>query len=731
MNFRIIAVAVLIVGLLHGQEKKMKDSIELNELVLNAQSIFPKDKKFLQRAGASIYISPEQLQEFNYANINRVLEGESGVFLYEESGFGLRPNISIRGTEAERSAKINIMEDGVPIAPAPYSASAAYYFPNIARMNGIEILKGSGQIKYGPNTSGGSINLLSQPIPNRLSIDADLSAGSYESFQSNVAIGNRIGKWGFVVQYLNQSTKGFKKLPNQSETGFDKNDIMGKISYRDNVLNIPTLFQLKYQYSNEDGKETYLGLSDEDFKAHPYERYVASSLDNMKNEHQQWVFSTEMKISPKLNWSFDAYNNHFHRNWNKAQSADAGNGAVSLGKIFSDLNTYHNEFEVLRGNFEAQNAIYLRNNNRTYDSRGLQTHVHFVIPSENISHEFQFGARYHYDDMDRFQWEDQYQLAGNSIGLVQQGQKGSQSNRIDDAKAFSSYLQYQLHYQKWWVNAGLRFEDIHLRRRDYAENLERVGAPAKVRENVNSVWIPGMSILFKNSSKSEFFAGVHKGFSPSGSKPNEKAESSWNYELGTRFKNSNYSFEIVGFINDFSNLLGSDLSAAGGEGNNDLLNAGAVKIHGIESSFRYAFRVNDHFKIPIRFNYTYQKSSFKDTFDSELYGEVYHGDELPNIPTNQLRVQAGFQGHNWSLYASYRNVGARRTQVGQGAIPVESKISAYGVLDVSTQYKFNPQLGAFVTMENLLKTEYAVSRVPYGLRPGLPFFLKAGISFHY
>lgn len=133
-------------GIYSQEQQVKKDSVyQLQEIVVSSQQILGSKFKARNRTGSAYYISPEEIRRLGYTDINRMLKAVPGVNMYEEDGFGLRPNISLRGTKAERSERISIMEDGVLAAPAPYSAPAAYYFPNVARMEAIEVLKGSSQ----------------------------------------------------------------------------------------------------------------------------------------------------------------------------------------------------------------------------------------------------------------------------------------------------------------------------------------------------------------------------------------------------------------------------------------------------------------------------------------------------------------------------------------------------------------------------------------------------------
>jgi len=738
----LLAIAVSIGLSAQNKDPKNKSSLDslqkLDEVILKTNVIFGNKYVAQNRTGSAYYISPKELKRFGFTDVNRALRTVPGVNIYEEDGFGLRPNISLRGTSPERSAKITIMEDGILIAPAPYSASSAYYFPTIARMQAVEVLKGSSQVQYGPFTTGGAINMISNQIPESFGGQVRASYGSFNSSQLHAIIGDSNKNFGYSIEYLNYGSDGFKDLQNGQDTGFDKNDFVAK--FRVNLFpeaRVKQSLQLKLQYSDEESNETYLGLTDADFTANPFQRYSGSTNDLMKAIHRQIVLTHTIDFSKDFRITTNLYNNYFRRNWYKADFITFNGDRQSIGSVFGDPTTFADHIALVRGdiNSDADDSINLRANNRKYLARGIQTKFDYHWYEGDAFHDIEIGFRYHYDEEDRFQWIDDYGITNGTLTLVNAGTPGTNANRISSAKAFAAFATYKLKINKWTFTPGLRYENISLQRENFGNNdVTRTGANLSVRENNVAIFIPGIGTNYKFTNNFSVFGGIHKGFSPPGNQPDEKPEESINYELGTRFGLGNLRGEVVGFYNNYSNLLGSDLAATGGSGSLDQFNAGEVKVQGLELLLNYdVLAKNAKFSLPISFGYTLTDTEFSNSFgsDEDLWGQVVAGDELPYISKHQFNLGISLEHEKFELNINGRFNGEFRTQAGRGSIPSNELVDSNFIIDFSGKYHINKNLSATANIINLLDEVYAASRVPAGLRPGHPFGAYAGLQYRF
>lgn len=725
---------------IYSQEQQVKsDSIyQLQEVVVSSQQILGSKFKARNRTGSAYYISPEEIRKLGYTDINRMLKAVPGVNMYEEDGFGLRPNISLRGTKAERSERISIMEDGVLAAPAPYSAPAAYYFPNVARMEAIEVLKGSSQVQYGPFTTGGAINLVSTPIPNNFSGKANISYGSKNTFKSHAAIGSNWKHFGYMVEYLRYQSDGFKRYEDYAAEGFKRNDIIAKMVVKtDKVRGVNHALELKFGYAGENSDETYVGLSADDFKKTPFLRYAGSQMDKLKTDHQQWVATYLLTFSNKLKVTTNAYYNYFHRNWYKLNDVRAGitsKEKISVADVLIDPETNIRYFDILTGKTDREGeALLVRANNRTYRSRGIQTRVEYRFNVKEFFFDLEFGLRYHADEEDRFQWDDSYSMKNKKMVLFMEGIHGTNANRVTSANALASYLLAKLRYNVWTITAGLRYEDIDLLKKDYTkEDLARSGKVRIETPNHARVLIPGIGVHYQLLPAASVFFGVHKGFAPPSAELYQKPESSVNMELGTRVSIGKFKAELIGFYNNYSNMLGSDLTASGGSGTLEQFNVGEARVKGAE--FLVQYQPLPHtcsLRLPLQLSYTYTDTEMRNSFESHSWGNVVRGDEIPYIFKHALSMQLGIE-YKWF----YANIGARynsdmRTSPGQGTIAEREKVPANLILDASVNVLVNKYLTLRLNAINLTNRVYLTSRHPAGLRAGHPFGIYAGANVQF
>jgi len=726
-------------GIYSQEQQVKKDSVyQLQEIVVSSQQILGSKFKARNRTGSAYYISPEEIRRLGYTDINRMLKAVPGVNMYEEDGFGLRPNISLRGTKAERSERISIMEDGVLAAPAPYSAPAAYYFPNVARMEAIEVLKGSSQVQYGPFTTGGAINWVSTPIPNSFSGKANISYGSKNTFKSHTSVGSSWKHFGYMVEYLRYQSDGFKKYEDHAAKGFKRNDIIAKIRVKtDHVKGVNHALELKFGYADENSDETYVGLSADDFKKTPFLRYAGSQMDKLKTDHRQWVATYLLTFSNKLKITTNAYYNYFHRNWYKLNDVRAGITSKekrSIADVLVDPETNIRYFDILTGKTDREEeALLVRANNRTYRSRGIQTRAEYRFNLNEFFFDLEFGLRYHADEEDRFQWDDSYSMKNKKMVLFMEGIHGTNANRVTSANALAGYLLAKLRYDAWTVTAGLRYEDVDLLKKDYTkEDLARSGKVRIETPNHARVLIPGVGLHYQLMPAASVFFGIHKGFAPPSAELYQKPESSVNMELGTRVAIGNFRAELIGFYNNYSNMLGSDLAASGGAGTLEQFNVGEARVKGAEFLVQYQpLPKNCNVRLPLQVSYTYTDTEIRNSFESHSWGNVVRGDEIPYIFKHALNMQLGIEC-KWF----YANIGARynsdmRTSPGQGTIAEREKVPANLIFDASLNVFVNKYLTVRLNAINLTNRVYLTSRHPAGLRAGHPFGIYAGANVQF
>ncbi len=700
-------------------------ALDAIDVLVDAASI--TSGMFLRSVRPSSVVSESELRQFNHTDIHRVVSRIPGVYVQEEDGLGLRPNIGIRGTGLERMEKLNVMEDGIIIAPAPYASPAAYYSPTMGRMQGLEIRKGSTQIKHGPFTTGGSLNYISTAIPSSSLNSVDFMVGSFGKTVLHVKSGNTMGQWGYLFEVYNDMTDGFKELDGGGDSGYSKTDVMAKVRYS---MNANHAVEMKVSMTDEISDETYLGLSDDDYTTNPLRRYRASQLDEMDADHSQFVLSYAGKLSDNLTMAVSAYNNEFARNWYKLNKVDG----LNLGLI-ADPAGNAAAFALMDAMDSDADAYRIKANNREYLSSGVQAVLNWSI--EN--HDIQAGLRIHADEMDRFQWEDRYQMVGGKLNMTTAATPGTDSNRIDSAEATSVYVEDRMTSGNFIVTGGLRYEEITVKREDWGKTDPTRAGDASIKEDTFDVIVPGVSVEYALEDGTTLGYGIHKGFAPHGPGGTKvvdgvtqevKSEESWNHEWTVRSYEGLNGLELTFFMNKYDNLLGADTAATGGTGSNELYNGGAVDVSGLELYLRRMLMDNGSIQLPIEIAYTKTNTEFRESFDG-FWGDVSRGDELPYIPETMVSVNLGVNMDKTSVNIGLKHNSAARTTAGSGRLDDANSTDALTLIDLGVKHSLQNNITLSMGIKNLLDKDAVVARRPYGARPTMPRSISVGVNYNF
>ncbi len=708
-------------------------------LQLHAVTITGDAQERAKTPGSVHKIDEATLKQWHYSDINRVLEDAPGVYLRREDGYGLRPNIGMRGSDSNRSSKITLMEDGVLFAPAPYAAPAAYFFPLMQRIQAIEVSKGPSSIKYGPYTVGGAINFVSRDIPSGSSEDGngllDIGLGSYGFGQLHGYYGDSSEKFAWSVEGVHVKTDGFKELDGKGETGFDKNDVLLKLRFNsDPHAEVYHQFDVKVGHATETSNETYLGLTDADFEANPHRRYVASQSDLMQWNRQQVSVNHFLDYKGDFSVNTTVYWNQFARVWDKINGF-TGASSPSLSDVLSSPNSPAHSiyYQLLTGSANSSNQqenILLQANDRTYMAKGVQSQLDWEVDIAGQLHEFNIGVRYHEDEVTRNHTSREFLMQNGSLVNTGNAPVSVTKNHVT-AKALAMYLYDEVTLGDLTLSGGVRGEFI---------KTEFVDLKANKTVALNdSVILPGAGLSYKLSPKMRLLAGVHGGFVPvvPGSDASVKQEKSTNYEMGINYISPKIEASVIGFFSDYSNLSGTCTFSSGCSNENlDLgFNAGEVNIYGVEAEVSKTLNkvFNSDYNMPLRLVYTYTSSKFISDFTSPRpdLANVKAGDALPNLPEHMLTARVGLTNNLLQTAVSLNYVAPMRTVAGRGELLKAESTDEQLVVDFSVNYILNKQGKLYFTVDNVFDKTALVARRPYGVRPGKPrtFLLGYQIKF--
>lgn len=679
------------------------------------------------RAAGSVHVIREkQLQRYEFDDVTMPLVQVPGVYIRQEDGIGLRPNIGIRGANPDRSKKLTLMEDGVLFGPAPYSAPAAYFFPLLTRMTQIHVIKGPSAIAHGPQTVGGAVDLISRPIPVETTGQLDVGVGEYGYNKQHAYFGTSTEQFGFLVEGVRLQNTGFKELPSGADTGSTRNEWMLKASYLlDPRAKVSNEFLFKFAYTSEVSNETYLGLSDADFREDAYRRYPASELDQMKN-HRTGISLTHLLESRYLRLKTTAYRNDYQRAWRKLNRL----GGASVSDVLKNPDDPQNQgyYGVLTGEVDSGSPaeyLWVGPNDRTFVSQGVQSVATSEIQTGPVEHKAEVGLRLHNDSIKRRHTEDAYQMVDGELVYAGEGTLTTAYNRMA-SYALAGHTTYAVSFHGLTVTPGVRTELIWSTSEDYRTGEEGDGFVA--------AFMPGGGIYYELLRGWGILTGVYRGFSPpppaAGSET--RPEYSVNYEAGTRFTRGPLRMEAIGFYNDYQNMTDVCTLASGciDENLDRQFDAGKARIYGAEVFASHEAQLPWGLTLPASVAYTFSQGEFRNSFESQdpIYGMVEKGDHVPYLPPHQLNATLALEHRYGGVNASFNYVARMREVAGSGDLIDAEATDEQVWLDVGVFARPLSWLTLYGNVRNVTGEENLVSRRPYGARGNAPRWIQFGVK---
>jgi Fe(3+) dicitrate transport protein len=725
-----------------GERARQDTDLSSVEEVVNLPTVevIGTEERLKEIPGSGFIIPQETLYKSHVFTVNEALRKVPGVNVRDEEGFGIRPNIGIRGQNPTRSTKTLLLEDGLPLSFAPYGDNASYFHPPVDRFERIEVLKGAGQILFGPQTTSGTINYITPTPPLKPQGFLGFTGGSRDYYNVHANYGGTWNKLGGLLDYIHRQSDG-----SRDNTHFDINDVNLK-----GLLNINerNALILRGNYFGEDSQVGYSGITEAELRNFGI-RY--NPFKNDEFDADRWGASAthELYFNDDLTLTTSFYWSHFHRDWwrQSSRTTDTQCDATLInGLTFSEARQ-----AGLAVNVDACNSVQGRL--RDYYTWGFEPRLHAAYDFLGIPSEVDLGFRAHY--------EEQFRVQENGSSPTARGGTRTEDNERF-ADAYAGFIQNRFILGRWTVTPGVRVESVDFERRNLLPGSEAQG------ESDVTEPLPAFGITYNPVDAATLFFGFHRGFSPprvedvisnQGNSVEVEPEKSWNYELGVRSQPwRGVQLDATLFRNDFSSntvvgsVAGGDLPLAQGEALyqgtelfgrldlGELLNSPHNFYAQIAWTWLGDAEQESPFVCPLVDGAVPTRTDpqgvpFCDPVTRELLGSG-DGRRVPYAPEHLITAMVGYShpiGFDINLETVF--VDSQFSDFPNTVTPDPSgmtgEIEDYTIFNLATTYRVKPlNMDVFAAVKNLFDNEYIADRTR-GIVPGTPQLVQAGLRIYF
>jgi iron complex outermembrane recepter protein len=226
--------------------------------------------------GGTEVVGSEAIEESRAVNLKDALDFVPGVMIRPRFGAADESQLSIRGSGLRNNFHlrgVNVLIDGFTYGNA--DGFSDFEALELLTTKYIEVYKGANALRFGANSLGGAINLLTKTGYDAGLLELRSEVGSFDFFKNYLASGRAIGPFDYYVGFTDTRLNGYREHSEQS-----RDRVYSTYGYQ---LPGGTTMRLDVAYArNEENLPESLTL--QEFKSNPRQRNPAAAFaDEARN----------------------------------------------------------------------------------------------------------------------------------------------------------------------------------------------------------------------------------------------------------------------------------------------------------------------------------------------------------------------------------------------------------------------------------------------------------------